>query len=253
MCLCEYGDHLRVCGADRLPRATRLARTGSSPRVRSRRRRGRRGDVRRGIISACAEQTQPTHSVAAIAGDHLRVCGADDAVPALSACDSGSSPRVRSRLFADARVGDTRGIISACAEQTTRPTTPIPASKDHLRVCGADDLANILCQKALGSSPRVRSRLLVILHPIYAPRDHLRVCGADPTFARPDELVLGSSPRVRSRRMRRAPRVIAIGIISACAEQTVVFYCGLGWSGVAEYLIHALRGVGKRRGCQYLE
>ena len=179
MCLCEYGDHLRVCGADRLPRATRLARTGSSPRVRSRRRRGRRGDVRRGIISACAEQTQPTHSVAAIAGDHLRVCGADDAVPALSACDSGSSPRVRSRLFADARVGDTRGIISACAEQTTRPTTPIPASKDHLRVCGADDLANILCQKALGSSPRVRSRLLVILHPIYAPRDHLRVCGAD--------------------------------------------------------------------------
>ena len=63
----------------------------------------------------------------------------------------------------------------------------------------------------------------------------------------------GSSPRVRSRQPRSRDRNGLAGIISACAEQTVVFYCGLGWSGVAEYLIHALRGVGKRRGYQYLE
>ena len=64
---------------------------------------------------------------------------------------------------------------------------------------------------------------------------------------------LGSSPRVRSRRLPYSDTDNQLRIISACAEQTVVFYCGLGWSGVAEYLIHALRGVGKRRGCQYLE
>ena len=64
---------------------------------------------------------------------------------------------------------------------------------------------------------------------------------------------VGSSPRVRSGRRILVSVAVFPGIISACAERTVVFYCGLGWSGVAEYLIHALRGVGKRRGCQYLE
>ena len=83
--------------------------------------------------------------------------------------------------------------------------------------------------------------------------DHLRVCGADEFDIRSKLNGDGSSPRVRSGRVADRSATARGGIISACAERTVVFYCGLGWSGVAEYLIHALRGVGKRRGCQYLE
>ena len=79
------------------------------------------------------------------------------------------------------------------------------------------------------------------------------MCGADISYLVDAPVLQGSSPRVRSRLLVDDGVKVDVGIISACAEQTVVFYCGLGWSGVAEYLIHALRGVGKRRGYQYLE
>ena len=110
-------------------------------------------------------------------------------------------------------------------------------------MCGADHLQLQQKPHGLGSSPRVRSRLALIVFLAIAVRiisacaeqthrnvrrqwvygDHLRVCGADckPCVVRPS--IWGSSPRVRSRpdnlaRMRRWS-----GIISACAEQTTFF------------------------------
>lgn len=65
--------------------------------------------------------------------------------------------------------------------------------------------------------------------------------------------LVGLSPRVRSGRILVYDSHLYQRIISACAERTVVFYCGLSRSGDMEYLIRALRGVGKRRGYQYLE
>ena len=50
-------DHLRVCGADRLDVFYLLVGAGSPPRVRSRHGHEVRQDARRGITSACAEQT----------------------------------------------------------------------------------------------------------------------------------------------------------------------------------------------------
>ena len=50
----------------------------------------------------------------------------------------GSSPRVRSRPTRRSRPHPAAGIISACAEQTTRMDEAIYWAKDHLRVCGAD-------------------------------------------------------------------------------------------------------------------
>ena len=55
--------------------------------------------------------------------------------------------------------------------------------------------------------------------------------------------VYGSPPRVRSRPSgHRHPRPRR-GITSACAEQTVVFYCVLNQLNGVEYLIYALRRV----------
>ena len=267
------GDHLRVCGADF--RIVRLVGFdgGSSPRVRSRPMIQRIAVKHIGIISACAEQTSAESLTNSSGTDHLRVCGADAVVSHGSIGVPGSSPRVRSRPSSPRCSAPNRGIISACAEQTRwrRPTKRL--TWDHLRVCGADPPPSWRCSPPRGSSPRVRSRRHVLSSvdgiggiisacaeqtkptPTQAaqPGDHLRVCGADTPARRSASSKLGSSPRVRSRPFLEAAFTGRVGIISACAEQTVVFYCGLGWSGVAEYLIHALRGVGKRRGCQYLE
>ena len=155
----------------------------------------------------------------------------------------GSSPRVRSRPPGCNRVQTCRGIISACAEQTRSTRAVTAKAKDHLRVCGAD--SGVLCQELVepGSSPRVRSRRhdrrpvsgltgiisacaeqTVPVVSVWSPsRDHLRVCGADWRLDPRKTGRAGSSPRVRSRLgVSLGGRNLA-GIISACAEQTVLF------------------------------
>ncbi len=154
------GDHLRVCGADEEVVACFRAHLGSSPRVRSRLGYGREHGYIPGIISACAEQTAVSSTISSVLRDHLRVCGADVGVDFWKFFAEGSSPRVRSRPLRAGPSSSSGRIISACAEQTPSATTAANASKDHLRVCGADDCSWVLFSWVLGSSPRVRSRLV---------------------------------------------------------------------------------------------
>ena len=213
---------------------------GSSPRVRSRPAGDRHGHGRGRIISACAEQTgirqRPLHSI----GDHLRVCGADVCTVSSAIAPVGSSPRVRSRRAVPELQRQSGRIISACAEQTTRCTSPVIAAPDHLRVCGADLPTTFHSLGMTGSSPRVRSRPASAYGrshgpgiisacaeqtttpppAIWAAWDHLRVCGADDRYKRLKKFLTGSSPRVRSRPNRTARYPARRGIISACAEQT---------------------------------
>ena len=131
---------------------------GSSPRVRSRRTVTFKAGSGSGIISACAEQTRRWHDVQQATGDHLRVCGADNVtLPELPA-PTGSSPRVRSRQDHRQHGRGPAGIISACAEQTDLTSGEQNSTRDHLRVCGADDIMICFHCSDLGSSPRVRSR-----------------------------------------------------------------------------------------------
>ena len=74
-------------------------------------------------------------------------------------------------------------------------------------------------------------------------RDHLRVCGADGVPHVEVRARQGSPPRVRSRRFGVDLPYVVGGITSACAEQTVVFYCVLSQLNGVEYLIYALRRV----------
>ena len=73
--------------------------------------------------------------------------------------------------------------------------------------------------------------------------DHLRVCGADDGLMSKEDKAKGSPPRVRSRHGQAPVMLAQVGITSACAEQTVVFYCVLSQLNGAEYLIYALRRV----------
>ena len=92
-----HWDHLRVCGADVTGVESDGAWDGSPPRVRSRRPCSSRTLRRTGITSACAEQTSSTIVCMSIAGDHLRVCGADATLSTTNFRKVGSPPRVRSR------------------------------------------------------------------------------------------------------------------------------------------------------------
>ena len=91
-------DHLRVCGADRLPCERIAGGQGSPPRVRSRHSRNGSQSVAIRITSACAEQTSHHICVGIARMDHLRVCGADQAKESADNAAEGSPPRVRSRL-----------------------------------------------------------------------------------------------------------------------------------------------------------
>ena len=200
----------------------------------------------RGITSACAEQTVGVIFVQSVLGDHLRVCGADRSTNDSQDNRTGSPPRVRSRpkgggLAMTAKVGNT----------------------DHLRVCGADVGGGHAVASSRGSPPRVRSRhhgqqrrrreggitsacaeqTIGRSISITKEWDHLRVCGADYTARGCAYMPLGSPPRVRSRRSGRPGPPSARRITSACAEQTVVFYCVLSQLNGVEYLIYALRRV----------
>ena len=185
----------------------------------------------------------------------------------------GTSPRVRSGLGQADGLIVGGGIISACAERTRPATRAGFSARDYLRVCGADETSSANLPSHAGLSPRVRSghaqghkghavRGIISACAERTPApcsrasrdwDYLRVCGADNEQQGNALIQAGLSPRVRSGLVGRVPGVVAAGIISACAERTVVFYCGLSRSGDMEYLIRALRGVGKRRGYQYLE
>ena len=122
-------------------------------------------------------------------------------------------------------------------------------------MCGADTWLDSDDAMIAGSPPRVRSRHGVgadggasagitsacaeqtnaDANGQLADRDHLRVCGADGVSKMSACTSSGSPPRVRSRLPPRYP--------SACAEQTVVFYCVLSQLNGVEYLIYALRRV----------
>ena len=237
-------DHLRVCGADITSIPSRIMGVGSPPRVRSRHQHGHGRRVPHGITSACAEQTGRGCRRGRGSWDHLRVCGADlqdDQALASFLQGEGSPPRVRSRHHRPRHQRARPGITSACAEQTSYMTGTCLGTRDHLRVCGADNADGAAGVVTLGSPPRVRSRR----RPDHVGRgvggitsacaeqtgstgndartrwDHLRVCGADTPALTSAITRPGSPPRVRSRRSGRAGVWAERGITSACAEQTV--------------------------------
>ena len=200
-----------------------------------------RGSPVPGITSACAEQTAIRSPASSTPRDHLRVCGADHGTKSHDWHATGSPPRVRSRHSTSGKIIFSAGITSACAEQTgTRCRRP-PPPRDHLRVCGADNLDVFDRLFVHGSPPRVRSRpsLRAVRRrsgritsacaeqtptltgrPVWR-RDHLRVCGADQVARISTRKALGSPPRVRSRRAEAERYGYRHGITSACAEQTL--------------------------------
>ena len=135
-------------------RKTKLYQSCHASRPRS----CHRSHRRRGITSACAEQTNGSTTDAPRRRDHLRVCGADLVESRRKVMNLGSPPRVRSRRAHRHESGGHAGITSACAEQTRPTGIGCVSSEDRLRVCGADGSSGLWAFLQWGSPPRVRSR-----------------------------------------------------------------------------------------------
>ena len=233
---------------------------GSSPRVRGTRSFDDPVHRQRGIIPACAGNTD-TRDIFPLGGrDHPRVCGEHEAHPALAGgsgdhprvCGehwavfraimrlAGSSPRVRGTLAFVPLAVFHRGIIPACAGNTSSGHVLDLIYRDHPRVCGEHLPSFLLPSFIAGSSPRVRGtpggalvdlRMTGII-PACAGntawpwlrwlmfRDHPRVCGEhlDGGFA--PRRCGGSSPRVRGTHGRHVQNRTLAGIIPACAGNT---------------------------------
>ena len=156
-------------------------------------------------------------------------------------CIQGSSPRVRGTLFAVSVVVSSLGIIPACAGNTLCIDGIGLPTRDHPRVCGEHESIVDTSLIDVGSSPRVRGTLLIILSEIgwvgiipacagntsphksasEAVRDHPRVCGEHLREIGSETIPMGSSPRVRGTQQLVKAVGDIVGIIPACAGNTV--------------------------------
>ena len=133
---------------------------------------------------------------------------------------SGSSPRVRGKLAQAIYQAAPVRLIPACAGKTVPIQSPSLSLPAHPRVCGENSKMRTRKKLALGSSPRVRGKLVdftpvsgwVRLIPACAgkthgssfnrlsPRAHPRVCGENVFLYGFRGGADGSSPRVRGKR-----------------------------------------------------
>ena len=118
MTVVRPSDHPRACGANFATLVGSQLQNGSSPRMRGKRRfsRSTRRDGR--IIPAHAGQTVCGACSTSVATDHPRACGANGKISSKTMVRTGSSPRMRGKLTADAGDTHSRRIIPAHAGQT---------------------------------------------------------------------------------------------------------------------------------------
>ena len=186
-----------MCGEHTVILTDENGKQGSSPRVRGTQQRRQSRGRHRGIIPACAGNTDTTITPRRPKWDHPRVCG----------------EHCRERRACSA----SWGIIPACAGNTRPANRKIVEVGDHPRVCGEHSLQACNAWLISGSSPRVRgTRRQQELHrhrrgiiPACAgntksqstngssARDHPRVCGEHKRVKSDNGKLSGSSPRVR--------------------------------------------------------
>ena len=193
-------DHPRACGANALTLAMLVLQSGSSPRVRGKRKHDGMPVALRRIIPARAGQTVFRGQAYRQLPDHPRACGANPQLLCCVVCCCGSSPRVRGKppsmpvavprtRIIPARAGQTAWrfrwcrsfadhpracganhffpfciffrIIPARAGQTALSSGLTSDSPDHPRACGANVMARSWPMSTSGSSPRVRGKLIV--------------------------------------------------------------------------------------------
>ena len=198
-----------------------------------------------GIIPAYAGSTDEGDIKGLYIGDHPRVCGEHIRCFDVNDITKGSSPRMRGAQEWYEGLPASKRIIPAYAGSTWATKAASARARDHPRVCGEHFSSKVRLTRYLGSSPRMRGALAVIVPrsephriiPAYAGstlvgrsvtlsgRDHPRVCGEHNMCKEWQKVPMGSSPRMRGARLSAMARVISMGIIPAYAGSTLKDPC----------------------------
>ena len=152
----------------------------------------------------------------------------------------GSSPRVRGKRAGDGEDAGLGGLIPACAGKTSASRSRTRSAWAHPRVCGENCGRHPVPSWNVGSSPRVRGKLLLGLGglgvrgliPACAGKTpspttgrprlsaHPRVCGENAAVRLGQGERRGSSPRVRGKPPKGAAHHARLRLIPACAGKT---------------------------------
>ena len=158
-----WTDHPHVCGEH--SRGVELVRNpaGSSPRMRGAHSDGRPAHDGQGIIPAYAGSTIRIYRLKCPGKDHPRVCGEHGSHPPASDRLPGSSPRMRGAPDRPSGDGPVHRIIPAYAGSTDIAVICKICAPDHPRVCGEHRVEFLGGAGDLGSSPRMRGALQLVV------------------------------------------------------------------------------------------
>ena len=149
-------DHPRMCGEHTCCVTSKSWAMGSSPHVRGTQPRDSTCRVSAGIIPACAGNTKCEPCGCSASGDHPRMCGEHPTHRVITKGYEGSSPHVRGTPACRSGVQLQRGIIPACAGNTSVTRKGVYGLWDHPRMCGEHGLRRWSWLRGWGSSPHVR-------------------------------------------------------------------------------------------------
>ena len=193
-----------------------------------------------GLIPACAGKTRRLLAWLPASWAHPRVCGENAPSTTATKAAHGSSPRVRGKQRRSRRRRGGPGLIPACAGKTEFRKCARSESWAHPRVCGENRDAHKTATAYMGSSPRVRGKLMMRsgfqfvrgLIPACAGktrclgrvpvlrRAHPRVCGENRRNEMFRWCTPGSSPRVRGKHEYEQKTSWEDRLIPACAGKT---------------------------------
>ena len=212
--------HPRVCGENNAGAMQELGFSGSSPRVRGKPSASTSCPPTRRLIPACAGKTPTEPAATRSKAAHPRVCGENGSPGDRMPLRAGSSPRVRGKPTSASPYSTTTGLIPACAGKTNCTSGVPPRTGAHPRVCGENPFSTSMAGRGMGSSPRVRGKLLV--GEVCSGLRRLIPACAGKTWGRHRELPPrpGSSPRVRGKLGVGEAHGGVDGLIPACAGKT---------------------------------
>ena len=156
-------DHPRACGEHELLYENYDVTLGSSPRLRGTLIAVYCSGLTVGIIPALAGNTVSHLWSPPFRWDHPRACGELCQSSVVSSFPVGSSPRLRGTRWVKWRQYSRVGIIPALAGNTGSMASLIMSPWDHPRACGEHMDATTSRTDEVGSSPRLRGTLRVVM------------------------------------------------------------------------------------------